>query len=831
LGKALKINSLRLLAFVLHPYSQIDLKKILLYLLRAFIILAAIFGLVWVFFFAYLTFNKNKIISKVKSQLNQQIKGNISIGDLRPDFFHAFPYLSIKISNVIIRDSLWSHHHHDFVNAQNLYIRLKPLSLFSQTPSVGNITIENATICFYTDSTGYTNIVKAEPVRSGEKKEIPDFLFTNTRFIIQDENKHKLHDIYCERLKCGVNKEQNFTRFGIKLKSLVHNLSFNTKKGSFLHEKDLEGKFELLWKNKKSLEFSDVNLKIDKQAFSFSGNFVFDEQPTFKLAIETKKIYFEKAVPLLPESIQQKLKNYKIDQPFPVNANISGSLAILTMPLVTINFETKKAHITTPPAEFNGCAFAASFTNQFVNQSPPSDVNSKIFFKNFSGNWENISLKSDSVIITNLITPFISCDLRSVFDLKQLNELSGSSTMQFMQGKGDMTIHYKASLINDSLPPTINGNIVLKNAELSYLPRHFSLNNCNGTVEFKDQDIFIKKLSAMAGSNQLVMNGSVINLLTLLNEPENLTINWNIYSPDLDINNFISYIGKRSAVPINNSSKRVFFKIADKIDRMLKDGTANLLIQAAHLSYKKFSAKNVLASIFLLQNKIVLNEVRLAHAGGSISFNGSLTDEATTNTLNFSGLLDRVNISEVFHSFSNFGQDAITEKNMKGILSANVVMSALLTDKATIVENSLAAKIDFNIQNGELINFEPVEKISETAFKKRDFSNLRFAELKNSLEINGSAIKIPNMEIHSNVLTLFVQGVYDVKKGTDMSIRVPVSNLKKPEPEVIPINKNKTGISIRLRAKTGEDGKLKVTWDPFNKSSKANSAKTKALQQ
>jgi hypothetical protein len=807
------------------------LRKILSYLLRASIILATIFVLVWVFFFAYLTLNKNKIISKVKSQLNQQIKGNISIGDLKPDFLNAFPFPAIKISNVVIRDSLWPQHHHDFLNAQSIYVRLKPLSLFSQKPAAGKIIIENAQVFFYTDSSGHSNIVKADSATTNSKKEIPDLLFINTRFIVQDEKKHKLHDIYCERLKCDIKKEQDFTRFKIKIQSLVHGLSFNTEKGSYLREKNLQGKFELLWKNKNSLEFNDVDLKIDRQAFSFSGKLVFDQQ-VFNLSIKTRRINYEKVLALLPDSMQQKLERYKIDQPMAVQANFSGSLAAGSMPLVTITLETKKAHVITTAAEFTDCAFAASFTNQVVIANPPSDENAKIIFKKFAGKWENISLESDSVIITNLTHPFISCDIGSAFDLKQLNELSGSNTMQFMQGKGAMAVHYKASLTDDSVPATINGNIVLKNAELSYLPRHFSLKNCNGTVEFRGQDVFIKRLSAIAGNNQLVMNGSVNNLLTLLNTPENLTINWNIYSPDLDINNFISYLGKQSSPIANNSSKKRFFKIADKIDRMLKDGTANLRIQANHVSYKKFSAKNVLASILLLQNKIVLNEARLTHAGGSISVHGSLTDGAISNGLNVSTTLDHVDIPEVFHAFNNFGQDAITEKNMQGILSANIVMSAALTDKATVVENSLTAKIDFSVQNGELINFEPVQKISETAFKKRDFSNLRFAELKNSLEINGSAIKIPNMEIHSNVFTMFVEGVYDVKKGTDMSIRVPASNLKKSAEDVVLKNKNKPGLSIRLRAKTGEDGKLKVTWDPFNKSAKANAAsKTSPVQQ
>jgi hypothetical protein len=66
---------------------------------------------------------------------------------------------------------------------------------------------------------------------------------------------------------------------------------------------------------------------------------------------------------------------------------------------------------------------------------------------------------------------------------------------------------------------------------------------------------------------------------------------------------------------------------------------------------------------------------------------------------------------------------------------------------------------------------------------------------------------------------LFVEGIYDTKKGTDMSIQVPLSNLSASENEVLK-NTGRVGLSIRLRAKTMEDGKLKVSWDPFNNASR-----------
>jgi AsmA-like protein/uncharacterized protein DUF3971 len=798
------------------------LKRFISYFFRVFFGLIAVFFLAWGFFWALLTINKNKIISKVRLQLSQQMKGNLTVGDLKADFIHEFPYLAVQITAVKLRESSDNNHSPDFINAEKIYVRLKPLSLLNLKPKAGRITFENSTIYFYTDSTGHSNIVRRDSAKTNGKADLPDLLFINTRIVMQDNAKQKLYDIYCERFKCDVDKDENSTGFKIKLKCLVRSLAFNTEKGSYLKNKEVEGKFRLSLSNKNELSFNNVDLRIDKQNIHCSGKFVFNDHPTFELAIRTNSIRYEDALSFLPAAFQSKLNIYHTDKSLSLNVNLNGSLEYGKTPFVTINTEQKKTDIKTPVADFNQCSFAAFYTNQFDPNQLQSDENSRVTFKKFSGEWENVKLRSDSILISNLKQPVLSCDIKSDFDLKQLNDLTGSNTIRLTNGKGELNANYACSLVsNDSLPPTLSGNVVLKNAEISYLPRHFSLKDCNGTIVFDKQNVSIRKLSAHVGNNQLLMNGSVENLLTLLNtSPESLTIKWNVSSPDLDINNFISYIGKRSAVA-ENISKKKFFSIADKIDRMLKDGAADVQIQAAQVRYKKFKAQNVFASLSLLQNKILLNEARLKHAGGSLSLHGSLLDDGGVNNLQFSAALDHLDIPEVFYSFSNFGQDAITDKNMKGLITANIDMSAGLTDEALIVPNSLKGTVDFLVENGELINFEPVQKISETVFKKRNFAELRFAELKNRLDINGSAIKIPNMEIHSSAMTMFVQGIYDTKNGTDMSIQLPVSNLKKEDPFAILKNKNKAGLSVRLRAHTGEDGKLKVTWDPFNKASKS----------
>ncbi len=76
------------------------------------------------------------------------------------------------------------------------------------------------------------------------------------------------------------------------------------------------------------------------------------------------------------------------------------------------------------------------------------------------------------------------------------------------------------------------------------------------------------------------------------------------------------------------------------------------------------------------------------------------------------------------------------------------------------------------------------------------------------------------MEIQSSVLSMFVEGIYSQKGGTDMSIQVPLSNLKKRGDDFNPENlgaDKKGGRSIHIRGQPGPDGNVKFKLDIFNK--------------
>jgi hypothetical protein len=230
----------------------------------------------------------------------------------------------------------------------------------------------------------------------------------------------------------------------------------------------------------------------------------------------------------------------------------------------------------------------------------------------------------------------------------------------------------------------------------------------------------------------------------------------------------------------------------------------------------------------LLSNKYVINNVSMNHAGGSMTLNGSLINEKPNYLqAEVNATMNNVDVSKVLKAFDNFGQDAIMAQNLDGKLTAKVDASLGLDEDGKVYPNTVQSIVDFSLKNGALINYEPIKRMQNVLFANRDFENIRFAELTDRLQISNREIKINRMEIQSTVFSFFIEGIYSMRGNTDLSIQVPLSNLKKRDENYNPENigtDKKGGKSLFLRGRTGSDGNVNFKLDLFNKFKKKKKA-------
>ncbi|MEO5893324.1 MAG: AsmA-like C-terminal region-containing protein [Ferruginibacter sp.] len=796
--------------------------------------LGIIFGILLILYigiYIYVSANKKSIIQQVTEEIGKKMNGKVSVKEVELSFFSEFPKISVLLNNVSVTDSMFAQHKHPLFKANRLYARLSITKLIRKQSPLNGLSIQKGEIYLYTDTSGYTNTYLFKQKNDGtagktssEKSELKFIKLKEVSFILDDRQMEKLHNYFIDDLEVKLDETDNAFLFDAKGDIIIHSMAFNVPRGGFLKEQKFTGDFALVFnKQLGQLQFDSINIELSGQPFNLTGRFdLKGDTPQFSLRAHTKNILYNDGKAMLPKRIDSSLSLVSLDKPLDVDVNVNGPLKG-GEPLLYVNWKARETQLKTPFLDFDTASFTGYFTNEHVKGLPRDDSNSVISISNFTAGWHGMPVKAANIEILNLIQPILSCDLVSDFSLLKLNDVIQSNFLQLQSGEGSVNLNYRGPIIrNNNTNSFINGTVSFKNGTLLYAPRDVTMTNLSGELEFKNSDVFVQNLRCNVLNNKILMQGKAKNLLTLINtEPGKATIDWTISTPSLNLGSFIFLLKPGKKITLASASKTKLASAATNIDAVLEKASLHVNLDAATLSYKKFEAGNVNADITLLANRYVINNVSMNHGGGSMHMKGSLLNQKANYllaTLNTS--MENVDVSKILKAFDNFGQDAIMSQNLNGKLTAKIDATLGLDEAGNVFPNSVVSTVDFSLKDGSLINFEPVKKLQNFLFKNRDFENIRFAELKDRLEIGNRDIKVNRMEIQSTVLSFFVEGIYSMKGNTDISIQVPLNNLKKRGADYNPENvgtDKKAKKSIYIRGRPGSDGNINFKLDLFNK--------------
>src|SRR5688500_856085 len=556
-----------------------------------------LFATLWLLANALISFKKKSIHDIVIHLISSHVQGEIKIGDLSPEYFRTFPNISLRLSDVSLTDSLGNARERNFLKAENIYTQIQFFSLLKGKPEIGKIIIEDGLIYLFKDSLSNSNFnTKEHPKANQSNQDIPEFLLKNTRIVIENEFRNSHHEILLKELDGEVTKKSNAFFFALDMDAFMHGIGFNLERGSYLKEKPVRGKFILAYHPGEKISFDDILLDIDMHPYSLTGDIFLDKDTTnYELHIITKKLMYQQGVSLLTESLQGKLDSITIDKPIDVETKVSGQAVPKAVPRILTSFVVSDSQVESMLGRMEHCTFNGSFSNHVQEDLKSGDENSKLVFKDVNASYYGIVVTSTKMEIHNLLQPFLSCQLQSVFELTNLNEITESTTIEFKQGTGNLNIQYDGSLFSgDTDNPIANGTLSINNAAFNYLPRNMMLENCTGVIEFKDEDLNIPQMIARVGSTNLHMSGDVENLFALINiSPEQLTMDWKISTPHLNLNDFLSYVAPKVVHIKKPVSKNKLAEATKNIDRLLRDGIAEINLKADQATYKSFVAKDV----------------------------------------------------------------------------------------------------------------------------------------------------------------------------------------------------------------------------------------------
>ncbi|MFC2080623.1 AsmA-like C-terminal region-containing protein [Bacteroidota bacterium] len=374
--------------------------------------------------------------------------------------------------------------------------------------------------------------------------------------------------------------------------------------------------------------------------------------------------------------------------------------------------------------------------------------------------------------VYNLISPDFNYQIKTDLDLEDIQVLmKNDSIVENMQGRilAELQIKGGQALLSDLsktdfLKYDYLANIRLDNVSLKFRKIPFHFNEFSGEVIFTDH-LNIKNLNGIMEENQLSISGRIDNFLEFLLTPKgNLWMDVDLYSEKMDLNH-LRTVNSGDDDEVGDSiflPERLYLKSRFWLDE---------------LSIKDFEARQVTGELIYKPRRLSINNLELMSMQGRVFSEGILEQQNDMHFLvNSMSRISSLNITEVFSSFNNFGQEFIVDNHLKGTLSGMVNFSSGFNENLSIKKETILADCDVIIKDGELSGFEPMMKLSRF-IEVEELENVRFSTLTNEIYIRNEEVVIPKMDINSSAFDITASGIHGFDMNFTYRAKVSLSEL------------------------------------------------------
>ncbi len=778
-------------------------------------------------------YNRDLIFEKTSQALNKSFNGKLMIEKYNFSIIRQFPKITISLENVQLQDSLTAT---DIFSARKVDLHFGFYPLLQRKVEISSLTIDQAQVYLYRSPEGlrnfdnYKNITDTTAREEGSTFDLDlhEFDLREVKLIYADSLINKSYRFEFVKTHHTLHADSAFYNMRITGDMHFDEIIFNPKAGGFVVNQDAKVDLRLLaYPDAKQITVLPSSLIFNKQKIQIEGEFGWEKNGNYALNFLTEQIYLKDGKALVNSKLNTIFNKYSINKPLDVSVALKGKTTPGYQPDIVVQFGTERAKFGYGKIVLNDLSFSGTFTQPADTSRAASFARSQIDIASFVGEIEDIPFRGN-VIFTHLNNPEMNLTMASEINYKRLINMIDTTRFVPKSGTFSTSIHYEGKL-DEYLDSTrtryegkLQGKITASNGALFYKPKKFNFDKVNAMFEFNEKQFTIKHLAFHLNDSPVRIQGTVKNFIPFFIKPSDKGyVNLDVTSPRLDLTTLFAERNKQNLSKKQTDQQRK--KMTDMIDLVYQKLEFDVGVKAKELAFREFKAKNISGTVKLSQDKIESKEIRMDVADGTTSLGFSLSElEKSQSPLVLTSEVTDANIKQFFLYFDNFNQNTLLADNLEGTISAKVKFEALVDEDYSVVAPSMKGSIDSKIKNGALKNFEPLEDVSIFLFRKRDFTDIQFAEINSSFTIDGTALDISRMEIQSSVLTLFVKGRYSFTDTTNLSVQLPLSNLKKRDKNYEPKNigtEADAGMSVFLHVYRYDDidSKINIDYDLFRK--------------
>lgn len=738
--------------------------------------------------FVAMTFYKKELTGMLISSLKTEYGLDARVGSIDISLFENWPHASIRLKDASVRSTLNTADTLPMFKAGSVSLSFEISRLLYRQFLVNSVSIEDAEITLVKDSADATNFKMMPqtdtPAKAGKISfDIRKVSLKNVMFRYQNKERKQEIAIMFRRNGIKLAKHSEGFSAGLTGNVFIDQLLFKPEKGPFLRHVDAELSLALdvFTRGGALLANNGSYAVIDGQRYYLGAFAELKDRKRLFLHVTSQQVDFNKGLALLNDHIRHSLSQVNMNSPVNIDAMIVAPIGRREDPQLVIKVSGGHSNIVIGNSKipYRNISFSGYLVCTGDSGKPPEMRNAFIRFDRIKGQVYDFPFTA-SMEIRNLKEPVIGISANLLIEASKVKFRPGEDFM--LGGNCTARIHYGGPLYG------LNRNTFLNDPMRLTAMLHFNrfsyrenpgtlLYTVNGYAMIDNQDLKFSKLMVSTECGTLALSGISKGFTHYAFGNSNGFKTILKASTDLyDLNPMLN----RNPEEIAAAEK----KETPKAGKASSSNFAfDISLYAKKLLIRKIIATNVNASLSYNHSLLTVSGLNMNACNGALSARGTLDKLSDVKAR---VVISDMDVKMMMEEFENFGQEAIEAKNLQGLVSADADMHASLDGQLHVIPQSMAGDVEVKLKNGHLVNYEPMQRLSNFVFKNRDFDDITFTTIDQTFNIKGYEMQINNLEIASNVVNLYVDGKYNFKGESNINLRIPWSNLKKRGKDYIP---------------------------------------------
>ncbi len=776
---------------------------------------------------------KDRIIGVVINEVNTHLKVPVSVKEVDLAFWGSFPNLSVDFKEVYIQDAFKNSTKKDtLLYTERIRLKFNPIDLWNKNYHVKAIQISPGTLQLKINKQGKVNYDIFKPSDSK----------SNTSFDL------KLEKIELENVRFGY--QNSLTNQIYKTKFIASTLAgdFSASKFSVVAEGNAmvirakSGGVTLL--SNKSLKY-DLKLDVDSEKgtvslpkaiinvaglpFEINGKVDAD---SLNFRIKSKDIQLSDVVNKFSLAATDDIKKFQGDGLVNFDLAINGAVESTAPTTINCDFGVENGSLIEP---FQGLKIREiNLEGQYSNEGGVEEEFlelRKLHFKTAGGPFNG------AIRMTEFENPVIIGNASGNIDLNVAHAIFKFPVIEKVKGAVSVDTDFSIQSLTETGTVDVkkcDGNVEMRNVWLKLLDDKRTFENIKGSIFLRGNEAGIHNASLKIGSSDLKVNGIFSNLFDYLKGLSALQTNIDIESNNLKIEDLGTTTKKEKI-----EESRIFV--------LPNDINGSIKLTVGTLRYEHHVFSNILGKMQIQERRLHFPQLSLVNAEALVS--GALViEEKSPEIFTITAKIATKNLKfkPLFKEWENFEQSVLTDQNISGRAEAELYFFAPFDLRSGIVMNSIDAKLDLRVFDGQLKNVSSFKDITQSLkttsgklvlgkknidLLEQKLNSISFNTMENSILIKNGIVQIPKMHIGSTALDMDVAGSHSFDNDIDYRFIFRFRDLMASEKdsEFGQVIDDGTGIKMYMRMHGTLDNPI-IEWDDVSRKEQAKENREQAKE-